>query len=348
MTSTLVDDTRWAELRAAAKSNHNALLLPGCQLPCYPRTSPRGLRHFAHRPGFTCADHAGEPGAHMEAKAIIVAAAIAAGWDAEVEQRGDEWIADVLAVRGQARVALEVQWSRQTLERYLESQAAYASAEVRGVWFARHSPAPRSPRPGEWPTKQLPVFSLNGDFVVDTGGAALPLADAVTALLSGRVQFRNQLGRLDAKASVAVTLWQLPCWKCNQLSAVWTVEGEDVEGACGRRSRFYPEHGSTIWATKRVEAEPRIANLAARLAREADAVGAVMAFRRTRPVPEGYMAFTRGHCHAVFGDFPLRSSLAEVAYDPPLAQGTARVDAPALVESHPHWCWDRGAGLCPV
>ncbi len=282
----------------------------------------------------------------MEAKAIIVSAAIAAGWTAEVEQRGDEWIADVLATRGEARVALEVQWSRQTLERYRERQAAYASAGVRGVWFARHSPAPRYARAGEWPTKQLPIFTLDGDFVVDTGTVRVPLAQAVMALLGGGVQFRASLGRTDAKASVAVTLWQVPCWKCGRLSAVWTVEGEDVAGPCGRLSRFYPDRAHTMWTAKRVEAEPRVANLAARLAREAGAVGAVMAFRRTRPVPEGYTAFTCGHCRAVFGDFPLRSLLMEVAYDPPLARGTVTLDAPAIVDSHPHWCWNLGDGLC--
>jgi len=346
VTSTLVDDDRWAELKAAAKSDHNALLLPGCQLPCYPRTSPRGLRHFAHRPGSTCADHAGESGIHMEAKAIIAGAAIAAGWDAEVEACGDGWIADVLAVRGQARVALEVQWSRQTLERYLERQAAYAAAGVRGVWFARHSPAPRYCRPGEWPTKDLPVFSLDGDFQVGTDVATRPLGEATGALLSGGMQFRTRLGRLGTRASVAVTLRQVPCWKCGQLSAVWTVEGEEVRGACGRSGPFCLT--STMWAVKRVEAAPRVANLAARLAREAGAVGAVMAFRRTRPVPEGYMAFTCGHCHAVFGDFPLRSLLMEVAYDDPLATGSVSLDSPAVLDDHPHWCWDRGDGKCPA
>lgn len=348
VTSTLADEAQWVELKAAAKGNPDALILPGCRLPCYPRRSARGLKHFVHRPGVVCVDHKGESAIHMEAKAIIAAAAIEAGWEADVEQRGEKWIADVLAWRAHVRIAVEVQWSRQTLERFIERQETYASADVRGVWFARHSPAPRYPGGRDWPTRNLPVFTLTADFEVDTGVTTLPLADAVLALLGGHVQFRDRLGRSGANAEGTVALWQVPCYKCGQLSAVWTVEGNDIEGACGRVSSFEPEHSRTMWSMKRVEANPRIIDVATRLVRESGAVAAVLAPRRTRPVPAGYIAFTCGHCRTVFGDFPLRQTLSVLAYEPPLAQGTVVLDQLALVEDSPHWCWDRGEGLCPV
>lgn len=76
--STLVDDDRWAALRTVAKKTPDALRLPGCRLPCYPRRSAKGLRHFVHRSGGTCGDHQGETGVHLEAKDVMLKAALAA------------------------------------------------------------------------------------------------------------------------------------------------------------------------------------------------------------------------------------------------------------------------------
>ncbi len=60
------------------------------------------------------------------------------------------------------------------------------------------------------------------------------------------------------------------------------------------------------------------------------------------------MAFTCGHCRPTFADFPLREELMELAYEEPLATSTVNLDAPAVVEDIPHWCWNRGEGNCPA
>ena len=131
-----VSDRVWEQLRLVSRAALERLVFPVCGTGALLRTSPLGTRHFVHRPGTSCAAHPGEGQEHLAAKAVIVAAATAAGWDAVPEQPGSGWVADVLAARGRLRVALEVQWSRQSRERYAERQRAYDADGVRAVWFS--------------------------------------------------------------------------------------------------------------------------------------------------------------------------------------------------------------------
>lgn len=109
-----------------------------------------------HRAGRgCCADHPGETPQHLAAKTVIVRAALRAGWDAVPEHQGPGWVADVLASSRGRRVALEVQWSRQTGQRYQERPQAYQDSDVRAVWFVRHEESVPPADPG------LPVFQIN-------------------------------------------------------------------------------------------------------------------------------------------------------------------------------------------
>ncbi|MFI7590232.1 ThiF family adenylyltransferase [Micromonospora sp. NPDC049359] len=110
-------------------------------------------------------------------------AARTAGWDAEPEAREDGWVADVLASRGTSRLAFEVQWSAQTRDRFEHGQQRYAADGVHGVWFARYERSVPLPR------RDLPVFctAFAADSVTTVvNGTAMPLADAVIGLLTGR------------------------------------------------------------------------------------------------------------------------------------------------------------------
>lgn len=299
---------------------------------------------------------------HLAAKAEIVRAAIAAGWSASAEVAGDGWVADTLVTRGGVRVVFEVQWSPQTLERYRERQAAYARDGVRALWFVRKVPAAPGLRGWE-ASADLPVFVMDDELMVDDGLRAVgywaalgdpperervPLADAVTALLGGRVAFRTRVASRSGSERLRLQLWEVGCWKCPGSSAVWTLESEPIVGACGlqvARSSV----GREMWAQKdRPEAHPAVVREASRSAGEVGLVPARMQFRKTRPVPEGYMAFTCPYCSAVKGDFPLSEEIMELAAtEGPRAEGVAELGSVAVAEGEPHWCWDQGEGHCP-
>lgn len=344
--SSLCEDTAWEELRSLAKRRPSALVLPGCEQECYPRVSSRGMRHFVHRRGADCAQHAGESAVHLAAKTAIVQAAAAAGWHAQTEVPGDGWIADTLVTRGALKVAFEVQWSPQTLERYEERQSAYAASGVRALWFVKKFPNVADRWTGWAARKDLPVFVMDAEQQVDDGADGVPLKAAVREILAGRVQFRTQVASPNGLAREHVKVWQIQCWKCWKPTAVWTSDPSPVTGACGytvEQSRV-----GVMWSVSdRPEAHPVVVALAHELAHAAGASPSSFRFRKTQPVPAGYQAFTCGHCSAVQGDWHVRQHLLEVAYEAPLAEGTADLATIAVAGNRPHWCWDRGAGNCP-
>lgn len=187
MVATVVDDAVRESLRAVSRTAPDRLVFPGCGTRAVPGTPRLETRHFVHRSGTGCSQHVGVGSEHLAARAVIVAAAIAAGRDAVPEQPGPGWVVYVLATRGLQRVVLEVQWSRQSRERYRERQRADTEAGVRTAWFVRHELRTCGAE------RELPAFTLEyveDGFTIRGEDARLGLADAnaVTGLLSGRLR----------------------------------------------------------------------------------------------------------------------------------------------------------------
>lgn len=109
-------DIDWENLRKENATSKN-LRIACCDASVTLRTSKLGTRHFAHARRGECAT-APESAEHLLAKRIIVDAIRQTDWQAMPEQPGDSpglgtWIADVMATKNQAKIAFEIQWSRQ-------------------------------------------------------------------------------------------------------------------------------------------------------------------------------------------------------------------------------------------
>mgnify|MGYP002867031417 CR=1 FL=1 len=110
------------------------------------RTSPLGTRHFAHARRGPCTS-APETAEHLLAKRVVVEGIKRTEWIAKIEQEGlmpdgERWRADVLATKGKAKVAVEIQWSRQDGDETLRRQDRYEEAGVRGLWLLRQHDLP--------------------------------------------------------------------------------------------------------------------------------------------------------------------------------------------------------------
>ncbi|QCO07431.1 competence protein CoiA family protein [Azospirillum argentinense] len=147
----------WERLRSEWRTL--ALRMACCPAAAIPVVHETGTRFFRHHPGEDCGSES-ESLEHQSVKADAAVAAQAAGWSVAIEgggtaPGGEKWRADVLCVRGEERIALEVQMSRQTREEYWRRQAVYASSGVKGVWFAGH----KGFEP-HWSTPDLPIFPI--------------------------------------------------------------------------------------------------------------------------------------------------------------------------------------------
>lgn len=337
----------WDDLSARRKSSASTVLLIGCEQPGFLRRSKSGLQHFVHRAAGDCTSHEPETPEHRAAKSAAYRAVHDAGWDADVEVSSpagatSEWIADVMATRGNARVAIEIQWSRQDHAEFERRQARYAHDGVRAVWFARHT--------DHLPTaanQALPVFSLtktdDDQFHTAIGPHPLPLADAVVALLTRAVQFREHLTARQQPRRI-VNLYPYGCYRCGRECVIWHDTGEQFVSRCGTRVEEYP--GFSLWGEDRPEAD------AATIRHVRDTVRAhpsmpapaTLSKRYSRTADETYMAFSCPHCSALFGDWHVRRDLMAMAYDDPALVVTVPIQT--FSKDQTHWCFDQGSGHC--
>jgi hypothetical protein len=107
----------------------------------------------------------------------------------------------VLAHKGEAKVAIEIQWSPQTNEESLHRQERYQQSGVRCLWLFRRLGFPVS--------QDFPAACVIGDlttgFKVHLGGQEMPVDDFLDAVFAKRFCYGIPVG---AKAIVRVRSWR--------------------------------------------------------------------------------------------------------------------------------------------
>lgn len=255
-----LSEWEWEALRQAnAQFRH--LSMPCCGRGVVLKKSERGTRFFAHKVKGTCTS-VSESAEHLEIKLQVSEALIANGWEAETEVRGESregevWVADVMASRGRARFAIEVQWSRQADKVTAERHSRYRSAGVKALWLHRQQqflireqiPAARV---GMLPdgtfvvyakrmlihhkadcSPPAPVFHLQG----------IPIVEFIQALLDRRYWF----GSMQVGERVVIDQFASPahCFYCRQdheVTSLLIINGE------ASREPFWLRHKALVTA----------------------------------------------------------------------------------------------------
>lgn len=179
--------------------------MPCCSSQVVLKRSSLRTQFFAHKARGNCTT-ANETEAHRQLKRMAAEAARANDWGAETEapgesEAGDKWIADVLARKGKTKVAVEIQWSRQTDEEIWRRQRRYRESGVRCLWLFRQSRFPID--------RRLPAARIGGGpedgFVAliptGSGWQSMPMDEFLRAFFVKRLCFG--LPR-DVAATVAV------------------------------------------------------------------------------------------------------------------------------------------------
>ena len=212
------DDAAWERLREG-NAKARDLRMPCCGAAVVLRKSPLGTRHFAHARRGPCSS-APETAEHLLAKRIVVEGIKRTAWSVRTEQEGttpdgERWRADVLAAKGRAKVAVEIQWSRQDGDETLRRQGRYEEAGVRGLWLFRQIDLPLF-------IDVIPAFRLRFDAAAQSFSVSLP-----------SVLYHPKRIRPKDKDD--------PKWWSQ------TVElSKFAEGAVSGRLRFAPTLGATI------------------------------------------------------------------------------------------------------
>lgn len=157
----------WIALKEDKNSSFNMVC---CGNQATLKTSKLGTQFFAHKikPKDSNCSTGGETAEHIHIKYLVMKELGRNGWDVKVEKRGvtpsgEEWIADIYAEKGKAKIAIEVQWSPQTFIETRRRQEKYAQSGVRCAWLLRSgSMKETNAITGDYAysTKDLPVFSV--------------------------------------------------------------------------------------------------------------------------------------------------------------------------------------------
>jgi hypothetical protein len=211
-------EAEWLALRLENRRSWQ-LRMPCCNASVVMKTSARGLKFFSHKSLGPCLS-ASETEAHLALKTAAAQAARRAGWTCETEASGsspsgETWTADVLACKGEAKVAIEIQWSGQTIEESRSRQERYRQSGVRCLWLFRRRGFPAS--------EDFPVARISGDiatgFEAHLGGQAMPLDEFLDAAFARRFRYGIPVG---AKAVVRIQSCVIGCWKCGVVTRIVT------------------------------------------------------------------------------------------------------------------------------
>lgn len=209
-----LSDSAWNALKADNKQRRH-LRLPCCGAGVVLRRSRLGMPHFVHKAVAACTAEP-ETEAHLRLKQLVVEAARAHGWEAQTEATGqtpggEPWRADVLACKGQAWVAVEVQWSRQSDRETMRRQDRYRLSGVRGLWLFQQALFPIS---GEFAAARVLGTSRDGfTAVLACAGSEqkLPMTEFLDAAFGERLRFSLPLG-IEGRVTIHVA--RLTCWSC--------------------------------------------------------------------------------------------------------------------------------------
>ena len=312
--SSFLSENEWIELKQKIRDKSFDVIICQTNKKGYLRTSKLGLQHFVHKKGEKPDDWKPESPQHLLAKNEILLGCKDAGWNAKSEYIENDWIADVLAQKGNARVAFEVQWSRQTLERTRERQENYKNSNVRGCWFFKTPPKEILGLQDEViADKAIPAFRImeseDKTIKVRLNDKAYTLRNFTRKLLCGEVKFRNKLS--VEKQRIKISFWKTSCWKCGTEQYVYFVE-DIFSSECNHSIRINSSFGSG----KNLEFYPQVLQAIKEIKQTSEGghihIGPIKK-RYSRTAKRSYLSFGCLKCDSIFGEFPLMEERLEIA-----------------------------------
>lgn len=226
------DELAWEHLKQTYKAD--GLHMPCCESLAIPKTSKLGNHFFSHSRRGDCMS-APESAEHIFLKTLVAKAAKKAGWSVTTEWPGEtpdgkKWVADVFCMNGKSRIALEIQFSYQTVQELRTRQQAYGSSGVRAAWFASSK---KFNLDYSSPSKEVPFFYVQPFEVGNEPliqGVNIPISEFVVGMLLNKLSWRNDPWVYD------IHFVKDTCWKCHG----------KVKQVFGRSIDIYEEFAKTV------------------------------------------------------------------------------------------------------
>lgn len=232
-----------------------------CGIRADPVISPHGTNYFRHFRKGAC-QHVPESAEHRELKRRVAEIAEEHGWAARIEHRESNglWVADTLLEKSGLTLAVEIQLSQQSAEKYLSRTARYEAQGIRVLWLVQKPIT-------DYYRIEPRTIGLTKVFVDATIGAQkigtcfdaqreignsefqdprFPIEDALPAMLT--VQWHPGTASPTAISSFSADAGIGNCWSCNAPIKRWQVlnlVSEFSSGCLGLvsvRHEYNPQH----------------------------------------------------------------------------------------------------------
>jgi hypothetical protein len=138
--TSLLSSERWSDLKNAIKNKKVEVLVASTNKKGIIKRSKLGLQYVAHKKGEAPINWKPESDQHLYLKHLVAQACQRAGWTPKVEVAGPGYISDVLASKNDRKIAFEIQWSKQSLERTIERQKIYQEDNLNTIWLFKNLP----------------------------------------------------------------------------------------------------------------------------------------------------------------------------------------------------------------
>ena len=255
---------------ALKESKESVFEMTCCGNQAILKTSKLGTQFFAHKvkPKNSTCSTGGESAEHIHIKYLVMKELDRNGWSVEVEKRGatpsgEEWIADIYAEKGKAKIAIEVQWSHQAFTETRRRQEKYAQSGIRCAWLLRSSSIKARDAivaDYAYSTKDLPIFSIyknkkcsdNTYKVYNVNNERLEsslrfdplepieldLEKFIEMLVSAKIKFRP---KFTPYSELMLAIVKQSCWRCHKLTntVVRVVYENTVYGFMDESINYY-------------------------------------------------------------------------------------------------------------
>ncbi len=226
----------WSDLKFKIKNENSSITLPCCKQTGFLRTSSKGLNHFVHykNKSIIC-DWQNETPQHLKSKIEIIKACKKNGWQAIPEFSQNDWRADVLAIKKSAKIAFEVQWSKQTFEETRLRQENFKKDGVKGCWFFRIFPTEfMFDNTVTKAFKDLPIFKIfenqQGEIIVSLNSTEKGIFEFVDDLLNRRLKYCEHL-RSNPENEFEISFYERECPNCKEKHLSYFTS--EIRSCCG-------------------------------------------------------------------------------------------------------------------
>lgn len=349
--ASFVDDEEWRQLKEAVQAKKSSVILPCCNNNGFLRVSKLGTKHFVHKPNSKC--NSKPESIHLlKIKSEIALACKDSGYEISTEVKGNNWYADVLAIRNIVKISFEVLLKSQSLEKTLELQNSYKRDGIRGCWFFKKTPHGYSEE-----THELPLFQLllNDDHNYqvflnwnewDSDRKSFSLYDFVKLLLTRKIKFCQKI-RAKTKQNIRIVFFKMECWKCHRISHVYYIK-DNYRSICDLEI----DQQNEMWGSEKFIFRPEIlkaVNTFLKTERGKHLKVGRIKPRYSKTVNQKYLSFGCYYCDAIFGDwFVMETQLEEVYQEdkaPAIFDTVVEIKEQILLK-HNHWCYSKEGKFC--